>query len=154
MKAKFLLPMLVLFTVLSCSDKNKFRQFDKFPEDHRWQLPDKKTFEFEIADNTKIYNLAFLFSHIYDYQFNTIPINFEIHSPDGTIENINESVMIKDTQGKELGDCSGDICDLKFIFKKDIKLQPGNYKITISHNFRGPYLPNVLGVGVLVDLVK
>jgi gliding motility-associated lipoprotein GldH len=150
MKPKIILLFLVFFTTLSCSEKSYFRQFDELSEDNHWELSDKKTYVFEISDTTKNYNLTFLFSHVYDYQFNTIPIHFEIENPDGTLEKIATDLVIKDANGKQVADCTGDICDLKYIFKENTKLQKGSYKVTISHNFNGPYLPNVIGIGLKV----
>jgi hypothetical protein len=43
---------------------------------------------------------------------------------------------------------------LKTILKENTKLQKGNYKITISNNFNGPYLPNVIGIGIQVEKQK
>ena len=154
MKSKITVLILVFLLMLSCSEKSHFRQFDAFSEEHQWEISNKKTFEFNIEDSSKTYNLNFLFSHVYGYQFNTIPIQFEIENPDGTIENIENDLTIVDGDGKQVADCTGDICDLKYTFKEKIKLQKGNYKIIISHNFNGPYLPNVIGVGLNVDAIK
>ena len=33
------------------------------------------------------YNLTFRFSHVYDYQFATVPINFDIEKPNGEKKN-------------------------------------------------------------------
>lgn len=153
MKIKKYLLLLVLLTTFSCSKQNHFSQFIEFPDDNRWDLSEKKTFEFEIEDDTKIYNVSFLFSHIYGYQFNSVPIIFEIKNPDGTTEEIKENLIIKD-DGEHVTDCTGDICDLNYIFKPKTKLQKGKYKIIISHNFNGPYLPNVIGIGLKVDVIK
>jgi gliding motility-associated lipoprotein GldH len=154
MKTKKYVLLLVLLTTFSCSKQNHFSQFIEFPDENRWDVADKKTFEFEIDDDTKNYNVSLLFSHVYGYQFNSIPIVFEIENPDGTTEEIKEDLLIKDDEGKDLGDCVGDICDLNYTFKSKTKLQKGTYKITVSHSFNGLFLPNVIGIGLKVDAVK
>lgn len=151
---KIVLLFLILSTLFSCSKQRHFRKFIEFPNDHRWDLNDKKTFRFEVKDDTKNYNLTFLFSHIYDYQFNSVPIKFEIENPDGTTENIAEDLIIINAEGKHTADCAGDFCDLNYTFKSKTKLKKGTYKIDISHNFNGPFLPNVIGIGLKVDAVK
>lgn len=154
MKTKTFL-LLSLFTILiSCSKQNQFSQFDTFGEENRWQKADAKTFEFDITDDTQLYNLVFRFSHVYDYQFPSIPINVVIESPDGKKGELKIDVPIKDDSGKDLGECAGDICDLNYKIEEKIKLQKGNYKITFSHSFEGPYLPNVIGIGLNVESVK
>ena len=154
MKTKSLL-LFSLFTVLiSCSKQSQFSQFDKFGEENRWQKADAKTFEFDITDDTQLYNLIFRFSHVYGYQFASIPLNIVIESPDGKKEELKIDIPIKDDSGKDLGECAGDICDLNYKIEEKIKLQKGNYKITFSHSFEGPYLPNVIGIGLNVESVK
>jgi gliding motility-associated lipoprotein GldH len=164
MKAKTLL-LLFLFVILtSCSKHNEYKEFVSFEEENRWQKSDVKTFEFDISDakvfnvdvtdDNQLYNLVFKFSHVYDYQFATIPIQFFIESPDGNKEMIAIDLAINDDSGKELAECAGDVCDLNYTIKEKTKLQKGPYKVTISHSFKGPYLPNVLGIGLNVEAVK
>ncbi|QBZ97299.1 gliding motility lipoprotein GldH family protein [Flavobacterium sangjuense] len=154
MKTKTLL-LLSLFAILtSCSKQGQFSQFDTFGEENRWQKSDAKTFEFDITDDSKLYNLTFRFSHVYDYQFASVPINFSIENPAGEKEDHTINLAIKDDNGKELGECAGDVCDLNYKVEENFKLQKGKYKITFSHSFEGPYLPNVIGIGLNVESVK
>ena len=153
MKTKTLVVFFILSLLISCAD-NHFRRFDILPEDQRWLASDVKVYEFEIENDSQFYNILFQFSHVYDYQFSTIPLNISIESPDGKTEEMNIDLNIKDGSGKQLADCSGDVCDLFYKIKEKTKLQKGNYKITISHKFKGPFLPNIIGVGLAVENVK
>ena len=101
-----------------------------------------------------MYDLTFRFSHVYDYQFDSVPIAFSIENPKGEKENFNIDLAIKDSSGKQLAECAGDVCDLKFKIKEKIKLTKGTYKVTVSQSFNGPYLPNVIGIGLDVNDVK
>ena len=154
MKLKNILPFIALFLLISCSEKADFKKFIRLPEDHRWLKTDVKTIEFSIDDDSKMYDILFDFSHIADYQYSSVPIVFNIDSPDGKQDKFTIDLPIKDKLGKHLADCSGDICDLKFKIKEKIKLIQGNYKISIAQNFNGPYLPNVIGIGLNVESVK
>lgn len=153
MKIRFLFTFFIFSVFISCSD-NHFRQFDILPEDQRWRASDKKVYEFDIENETQLYNITFQFSHVYGYQFASIPLNVSIENPDGTTEDIPIDLKIADDSGKPLADCSGDVCDLFYKIKQKTKLQKGKYKITISHSFKGPYLPNVIGIGLNVENVK
>lgn len=151
---KGLLCLFFIFSFcISCAD-NHFRQFDILPEDQRWLASDKKTYEFDIEDETQPYNITFQFSHVYGYQFASIPLNVSIENPEGTIEEMAIDLKIAEDSGKQLADCSGDVCDLFYKIKEKTKLQKGRYKITVSHNFKGPYLPNVIGIGLKIENVK
>lgn len=154
MKAKITLLFAVLTLFVSCDKSKLFSQFDRFGEENRWPKSDTKVYEFAVDDDTQRYDLTFHFSHVYDYQFDRIPIQFVIESPDGKKENFSIDLAIKDSSGKQLAECAGDICDLKFKVKEKIKLTKGAYKVTISQSFDGPYLPNVIGIGLDVNSVK
>ncbi|WP_264520234.1 gliding motility lipoprotein GldH [Flavobacterium sp. N1994] len=155
MKTKSLLLIAFLFIVLSCNSSSTFNQFDKMPENNHWDKSDVKQYEFEIKDDTKLYNIVFEFSHVYDYQFASVPIQFSIESPDGKTENLAIDMPIRESDGKEIADCSGDVCDLKYRIKEKTTLSKGIYKITISQDFKmATFLPNVIGVGLNVDSVK
>ena len=153
MKTKILFFLAVFSLFISCSD-NHYRQFDILPEDRRWQASDKKVYEFDITDATQLYTINFQFSHVYGYQFASIPLNVSIENPDGKTENLAIDLKIADSSGKQLADCAGDICDLYYKIKEETKLEKGHYKITISHSFKGPYLPNVIGLGLEVKNSK
>lgn len=153
MKKRFLFVFFVFSLLISCSD-NHFRRFDILPEDQRWMASDEKVYEFDIENDAQLYNIIFQFSHVYGYQFASIPLNVSIESPDGKTELLNIDLKIADDTGKQLAECSGDICDLFYKINENTKLQKGKYKITVSHTFQGPFLPNVIGVGLAVENVK
>jgi gliding motility-associated lipoprotein GldH len=154
MKSKFIFPFLTIFLLISCSEKTDYNKFIKLPEDHRWLKSDSKIFEFTIDDDTKLYDVTFEFSHIYDYQFASVPIKIDVKNPSGEEEFHNIDFNIKDSKGKPLADCGGDICDMSMNVLEKTKLFKGKYQIKVSQDFDGPYLPNVIGVGIKVSKSK
>lgn len=138
---------------LSCNNKSEiFDRFDRDFDENRWNPTDAKTYEFRVADDTKPYDIVCCFSHVYGYQFSSVPLLFTITDPGGKVTQKPIDLQLKDAAGKELGDCSGDYCDLDYTLQRGQKLQKGTYKISVSHTFEGPYLPNVLGVGLRVTM--
>jgi gliding motility-associated lipoprotein GldH len=154
MKPKFIFPIFAVFLLISCSEKTDYKKFIKLPEDHRWLKSDSKIFEFTIDDDTKLYDVTFEFSHIYDYQFASVPIKIDVKNPSGEEEFHNIDFNIKDSKGKPLADCGGDICDMSMNVIEKTKLLKGKYQIKVGHDFNGPYLPNVIGVGIKVTQSK
>ncbi len=140
--------------LLSCNSSSVYSKFDSLSESNQWKQSDVKIYEFTIDDEAQLYDVVFKFSHVYDYQFASVPIDFTIENPAGEKEKISIDLKIKDASGKELGDCSGDICDLSLTIKNKAKLQKGKYSIAIKNNFKGIYLPNVIGLGLDVDKTK
>lgn len=152
MKTKILFFSFFLVVFISCNSSSTFSQFDKMPENNHWEQSDAKTYEFTVDNDTILYDIKFLFSHVYGYQFTDFTLVISIESPDEKKEVFNTVLLIKDGNGNDLGECSGDICDLSTVIREKTKLQKGNYKITISHDFKqADYLPNVIGVGLEVD---
>ena len=154
MKPKFIFPIFAFLLLISCSEKTDYKKFIKLPDDHRWLKSDSKIFEFTIDDDTKLYDVTFEFSHIYDYQFASVPIKIDVKNPSGEEEFHNIDFNIKDSKGKPLADCGGDICDMSMNVIEKTKLQKGKYQIKVGHDFNGPYLPNVIGVGIKVTQSK
>jgi gliding motility-associated lipoprotein GldH len=144
----------LLFILFSCKNDVVYDKMDKHFKLNRWDKTDVKNYNFTIENSLEQYDIIFKFGHVYDYQFPFIPLKIKIENPSGTIESIDVNLKIKDPNGKELADCGLDICDLKQVIKKKTKLERGNYKISVSHNFKGSYLPNVLGVGLQIKKVQ
>ena len=63
-------------------------------------------------------------------------------------------LMTVDENGKELGDCAGDICDLKHLLVSKAKLLKGEHQITVTHSFHFDYLPNIIHIGLDVGKSK
>ncbi|WP_298140884.1 hypothetical protein [Flavobacterium sp.] len=154
MKSKFVLFLLSISFLTSCSEKTEYSKFIRLPENHRWFKTDAKTFEFTIDDDSKFYNVVFEFSHISDYQFASVPIKIDVKNPSGEEEFHNIDFNIIDKNGKPLADCGGDICDMSMNVLEKMKLQKGKYTIKVSHVFDKPYLPNVIGIGIKVKEIK
>lgn len=154
MKKIILVVSFILVLFASCNKTSLYDKFEDNFKENRWEEKDSKTYDFSIDDESKLYNITFRFSHVYDYQFNSIPIHFTIINPKGSAQKKEIDLQIKDASGKEIAECSGDFCDLNYKLEENVKLLKGNYKIIVSHSFKGPYLPNVLGVGLKVEEVK
>lgn len=148
MKIKFII-LFVLVSLVSCNKTKIYHKFDKNFDLNRWSKKDVKTYVFSVTKEDK-YDVVIEFSHIYDYDMDTIPLELKMKSPNGieTTDVIN--LPIKDKKGKHLADCSGDICDLKYTYKSNLFLSKGLCNISLSNTSKIGFLPNVLGVGLTV----
>ena len=139
--------------LFSCQ-KNVYKKLDTDFNENRWEKTDVRNFEFSVADNNSNYDLILLFSHGYDFGLSEIPVRIEIRNSDNTVSTEDLIVKISDTSGKRFGDCSGDYCDLKQAVFENRKLAAGNYKVAVINEFDHSFLPNVLGVGIELNLSK
>ena len=153
MRVKFLLVAFV-FVFLSC-DKNKiYDNFDFNFENNRWEENDIRIFEFENNQSEEACDLKLHFGHISGFQFKEVPLEVVITAPDGESEVFSINVKLIDESGKDIGDCTGDICDVFQTIKTFETLENGKYKVAVKSKFTGPYLPNILGVGIVVEKRK
>ena len=83
-----------------------------------------------------------------------MPLEVEITTPDGKAEILPIVLKLIDESGKDIGDCSGDICDVFQTIKTFETLEKGKYKVAVKSEFTEPYLPNALGVGILIERKK
>lgn len=150
MKIKLFSVLFLTIVLTSCNEKKIYDELNKdFPE-QRWQKSDAKTFEFTIEQEARYYDVNVHFAYLSDFPLNPVPMTVKIIYPDGSEENKEISIAIKNEEGKETGDCGGDYCDIRKAIFKDEALKKGVYKVSIQQNFNGAYLPNVNGIGVEV----
>lgn len=140
--------LIIVFLGLSCNQKNVFSEFDKDFKNNRWSTSEGKSFNITLDKDIDNANLQLHFSHVYDFQFQYVPFEIDIFYPDKTKEVIPVNAKIKDDNGKDIADCTGDLCDLYIIIKENANFKNGDYKFVIKNKFNGSYLPNVLGVGI------
>ena len=150
MKAKLVLIALV-FVLASCNKNKLYDEFNRDFTDNRWESKDVKSFEFENMQSEGVCELKLHFGHISGFQFKEVPLEVEITTPDGKAEILPIVLKLIDESGNDIGDCSGDICDVFQTIKTFDTLEKGKYKISIKSKFDGPYLPNALGVGILIE---
>jgi gliding motility-associated lipoprotein GldH len=142
--------LLSFIFLVSCNPNRVYHQFDKNFTSNRWKESDVKEHNFKIEAEGK-YDIIIEFSHIHDYDLSTIPLTIKVKKPDGSESTEIINLPIKDESGKQLADCTGDICDLYYTYKRNQELVVGEYSITIANISKYGFLPNVIGVGLTVD---
>ena len=153
MKTKFILIALVV-VFLSCNKNKVYDDFDSTFDNNRWDASDVRVFEFENAQSEGICDLKLHFGHVIGFQFKEVSLEVEITAPDGKSEVLPVTMKLIDESGKDIGDCTGDICDVFQTIKTFETLENGKYKVAVKSKFTGPYLPNILGVGIVVEKRK
>lgn len=143
--------LFVMLTVLSCQKTVVFKDVKKDFADNQWTATDVKKFEFKLKKDIELGDIKLLFSHVHNPQYSTVPVSVSIENPSGEKENFFMNLQLKDAEGNDLSECSGDICDLYTNIKEGVKLQKGTYKVTVENKFAYAYLANVLAIGLSVE---
>lgn len=139
----------VLF--ISCNPNSVYNEFNSNFESNRWISGEEISFDFENMNDKEPVSIQLHLGHIYDFQFTYVPIEVKIIAPNGSSETINLDVQFKDESGKDVADCTGDICDLYVPIKDKTTLIKGKYKFVVKNKFSSSYLPNILGVGIFIE---
>ena len=143
--------LFLLFAAFSCQKTVVFKDVKKDFPDNQWAATDVKKFEFKLKKDIEAGDIRLLFSHVHDPQYGAVPVSVTIENPTGEKENFYMNLQLKDEDGNDLSECSGDICDLYTNVKENVKLSKGTYKVTVENKFAYAYLANVLAVGVSVE---
>ncbi len=113
-------------------------------KENRWYKDQELSFEIYVNENEDVW---FHFRHIYDYILPDVAILVIIKRNGDTAKekSFTETILIKDENNNELGNCTGDICD---VYQKiNHNFTSGNYTISFTNQRVANYLPNVIGVG-------
>lgn len=136
-----------MYVTVSCDKKQVYRNFENEIQAQRWNEKDVKTHTFEILEEGKSYNVFIEISHVYGSEMSEFPVDFEVTNPDGSTEKGQVIVNFNNT------DCLGDICDFKFLVKEKKPLKKGKYTVKFSPKSKYGFVPNIIGVGLSVDIV-
>lgn len=136
---------------MSCNSNSIYNEFNSNFESNRWNSDEEVSFDFENTNDNEPVSIKLHIGHIYDFQFANVPMEVTVVSPNSSSETINLDVQFKDEAGKDIADCTGDICDLFVPIKDKTTLIKGKYKFVVKNKFSSPFLPNILGVGILIE---
>ena len=143
---KTVILLLMLFVTLSCDKKQVYRNFENEINAQRWSESDVKTHTFEISESDKSYNVFIELSHVFGSEMSDFPVSFEVTKPDGSVE---KGEVVVDFKNSE---CLGDVCDVKFLVKEKLKLKKGKYTVKFSPKSKHGFVPNIIGVGLSVEI--
>lgn len=152
-KIRVFVLILAVSALLASCDNSVFKQFDDDFADSRWEKSDIRRYDVNIP-KTGNYEIIVNFSTVYGGQFSDIPVKLTIESPDKSVVSEEAVLRLKDDQGNDVADCTGDICDLEQVILSNKKLEAGQYTITLSNAFNHEFLPNVIGVGIRIVALK
>src|SRR5690606_9294544 len=131
-----------------CGGDTVYKEFNRNFTDHRWMKNDIRVYTFQIPEEAR-YDILIDYSHVYDTPLSSVPVKVSVHQKDKVIYEQPVSILIKDENGKHLGDCMGDYCDIRQKALSET-LKEGEYSVRLTNLFDFDYMPNILGIGVRV----
>ncbi len=122
-----------------------------------WDVQQRPSFSFDIADTTARYDLYFNVRNAADYGFYNLYLKHTLTGPDGRLVGpplLHQMVLMDPKTGEPLGAGAGDIFDHQFLaLPRQRFARPGTYKLTLEQYMRQNQLPGIMAVGVRVAKV-
>lgn len=136
----------------SCDNSNIYQKYTDIP-DKNWTYSNISEHKVSINDTNKLYNIYVNIRHTNNYTFNNLWVVVHTKFPSGKTIEKRLDLPLSDERGQWLGKCSSDICDSKIPIQYDARFnEKGEYHFTIEQNMRKNPLPEVLAVGLRVEL--
>ncbi|QEE48421.1 hypothetical protein FUA48_02165 [Flavobacterium alkalisoli] len=150
---KKLLLLLPLLLLTSCAKFSLYSEkINDFP-DNRWAADDAKTFSFELTEDVEKAKLDLFFSYVFEPGYDKVPVKLYMIKEGEAQVTIPEVLLLKNEAGEDLGDCLGDVCDLTQTIATQ-NFTKGKYTIKVVHEVNGPYLPNVIALGISLETTE
>jgi gliding motility-associated lipoprotein GldH len=148
---KLIVPLIILSFVFTACDKAKI--FEKYLDNERitWNRFDVKTFQVPIVDVSSSYDFYVAIRHVDAFPLDFLHLKFIISTPSGETRSIEQKIMLRNKDGKWLGDGMGDLWDVSYLFRKGLKItEPGTCTVEISSAMSQADLPGIMQVGLVV----
>lgn len=146
--------LVVLLT--ACDSSKVYEEYREIPGGV-WNMEEPVDFEVAIDDTTRGNNIIMEVRYTPAYPFQNLYLFLNTTYPDG--EKSRDSLMfyLMESSGKPLGDCAGDLCDARFLYRENIHFpMRGKYKFEIEHTMRvaNGLLPGILDIGLRIEIFE
>lgn len=145
--------LVVLGTFLLTASCDPFMVFDQYKktEGGQWKWSDIKTFEVEMKDSLKLYNIFVNVRHTSDYPKSNLFVFLTTTAPTGISRRDTLEIIIADNRGRWEGNGFGDIKLISREYRKAVRfMNPGKYTFEIEQGMRMPEVP-VTDVGLRIE---
>lgn len=151
-KTSFIL-IIAILAITACSKGKVYEKRQDF-QNYTWNRLLPLFFEVPISDIKSEYNIYFTLRHITQYPYDDLKTNLTIYSPSGEERTTSHTFIVKDSEGKFLGEGAGDLWDLKLLVKENMSFnEAGTYKLQIDNLMDYYDVVGLVDFGVIVEKV-
>ncbi len=141
-----------LMVFVSCDNSVVFEDNQGF-ENNTWSYDDAKTFTFDIEDSLLPVKLYVNLRTTTDYPYSNIFMFLHSDYPNGYSDIDTLEFFLADPLGEWLGDNSGTVIENRAMISKGIFPGTGTYTFKLEQAMRNDHLPELLDVGIRVELL-
>jgi gliding motility-associated lipoprotein GldH len=145
---KRIIPLLFVALLLSCGNGTVFKKYHRF-DNITWDRFEVLNFELDAKEGQPL-DFDFLFRHHTLYLYDFIDVNITFYTPSGATLSRDYHFMLKDEEGNWKASGAGDLWDIAFPIRKEMKFSKGGIcKIRIENKMTKINTPGVVEVGLL-----
>lgn len=146
--------MLVLFA--GCNNKTVYEGKKDFPERY-WVFNNPAVFNFEISDISPKYNLSVSVRNSAAYRYQNIYLQYYLEDSTGRLisKDLKNVQLFNPVTGVPTGSGLGDLYDVDRVFIENFQFEhEGTYSFRVDQFMRQDSLPEILSVGIKVELAE
>ncbi len=145
--------VVLLMLSTSCDENRVYEKNVDFPN-QRWAVDSIPSFEFEISDAGKPYNIYWNVRNTVAYPYRNLYVTYYIEDTAGRrlTADLHNMLLFEPKTGKPYGSGLGDIFSHQFMALPNFKFdREGVYRIRLEQYMRTDTLPEVVSVGTRVE---
>jgi gliding motility-associated lipoprotein GldH len=146
--------LILIVIVASCGKVELFERTQNI-KNAAWDKEQVPTFNFEIEDTSKAYQVYVVVRHTNEYPFRNIWLNVGLQQPEDTLKHQQFELPLA-APDKWLGNGMDDIFEHRaLLFPQPVNFpKAGTVTFSLQHTMRRNPLPGVMQVGIRVEPVK
>jgi gliding motility-associated lipoprotein GldH len=142
---------LVLLLVISC-DKARILDENKDIQGQAWHYKNKLSFDVNIDDTNKTYNVYLNLRVGNDYKYSNFFVMVHQTTPSKTKSNERKEIILVDESGNWLGKGLGDLYDYQMpIYPQTRFKEKGIYRFELEQNMREDTLNHIYSAGLRIE---
>ncbi len=151
MKKKITFILFIIIGLCSCGKKTIFEKYKKI-DNYTWSSDAVISFDVDIKDTTKKYDIYVAVRHSEVYPFDNLYVGVDIFTPAGDKRSKDYYLELRNEDRSFKGDVLGDIWDVKVQIMKNASFNSkGVHKFDISNLMQYINLPDVMEIGLIVE---
>ena len=147
--------LVVLFFIISSCDSNRVYEGKIDFSDRYWVFNNPAEFEFEIYETDRPHNLLFNIRNTAKYPYQNIYLQYYLEDSTGRLlsKDLKNIQLFNAITGVPYGNGIGDLYDIEKTFLEQFSFEyKGKYKLRIDQFMRQDSLPEIMSVGLRVEL--
>ncbi len=153
---KYFLILAVFVALTSCDSSRVYEDYNDL-EEAFWHLDSIQTFDFEIVDTTKTYNLLGTFRNASSYPFYNLYFQYTLQDSIGNVllQELKQVDLFDPKTGEPQGSGLGDLFDHSFLLQENYSFEKaGKYALSFEQYMRRDTLPFILSVGARIEFTQ